>query len=1021
MIRAELLAACDSPEGVAAFFRHLGYAAEPVMLDPAVWESLGVTWDRVDGSHYYHLVTAGTLELFLATHYAPAAANDTDWLSKIQARNKALKIVLVSVDLLTTDLTIKIIDSAGRLRSLVIDRSAPHADGLDRLEAMAADAGRLDEASRTFDRAMDRESLGLRFISRFRQARAVLARHLQDQLPDASSKDREELALLLLSRILFLYFVQRKGWLDGDSRFLVNGLRRCEQRSSNYYDTFLRPLFFGCLNTPSQERGPEAASLGEVPYLNGGLFEPSDLEQISSLSFKNAIWSEVLADCFELFPFSVREDQVDGLHIDPEMLGKVFESLMGTGDRLQSGSFYTPKVVVDILTHRALAEWCSGEDSGLAARLRMFLAGDSITLEECDRKAAGARLMAVRVIDIACGSGAFLLSALHAIERLDTLLLPDCRRSRKAIAESCLFGVDTKSEAVRLCELRLWLAIVAESSVGRSSIEPLPNLDRNILQGNSLLSPLDFLGDARLDVYAEWSREVHARTELLEAYRVASGKQKQTLSRSLRTLDLNLAAVLLRKAISLDLEVLEASRAQPLFDTGRASEPAEEGILLRIQSARDLLRSVRCGDLSFFSFDLHFATILRDGGFPIILGNPPWVRASRIPAAARRQYSDRFRFFRRRRGSTAFQQPDLSLCFMEKSLGLLRRDGALAILMPGKILNAGYASVLRNELAAHSSIVSIQDWSADQSLFDADVFPVGLIVRNTSSTNDVEIARNGQSFSTSARSLFVSSASTSPWSLASGEVRRLLNRIRRTVEPLSEVLDRKAVMGVKTGDNARFLFDELRFADGWAYAPDVSPIPLDRVARCIRGRDVRRWKSTASSWMLLPSTVGSSGDSTRLAYFRPEHLGIKVVWKDLARGIQSVVVPATISVDGREFPVVPNQTTYCLDAATLEEAFFLCALLNSSVASALATDGAERGKDCYFRYFGSTVSAIPIPRLDPSDERRRRLSRLARRGHIGQAVDTLVDEIVSDLYEVSPSELALLGRFLSELFGSTQR
>jgi len=1017
MIPGELLRQCDSAEGVAALFRHLGYAASATPIDPAVWEILGVTWHRNPRSAYFHLVTAGALELFLALHEEPSEEIDVQWVSLIQRRNKSLKIVLVSSILSTRNFTLRI-DTAGKSSALTIDLDSPHADGLDRLEAIAADAGRLDDAAKTFDTALDRASLGLRFISRFRRAKAALAGHLSAGL-SGSSVEHDELALLLLLRILFLYFVQRKGWLAGDSRFLSRRLRRCVAEGTSFHESLIRPLFFGCLNTAAAERSPEARALGEIPYLNGGLFEPSAIEQKWSVSLPNRAWCEVIEQCFELFPFSVREDQVDGLHIDPEMLGRVFESLMLEEERLESGTFYTPKRVVDTLTHRALAEWCGADDPALRRKVSAWLGGETISFTVGERICLKDRLLTVRVIDIACGSGAFLLSALHSIERLDALVSQGAARDRKTITETCLFGVDIKSEAVRLCELRLWLAIVAQASADQPA-EPLPNLDRNILQGNSLLSPLDFLGDARRDVYAEWSRDLRLRGDLQDRYRAASGSEKHALTRSLRALDVELATRLLQKSVELDQEALQASPSQTLFDVGIAAATSDDTLMRRVRSNKELIRQLRRGDLSFFSFELHFASVLADGGFGVVLGNPPWVRASRIPATARRQYADRYRFFRGVSGSRGFQQPDLSLCFMEKSLSLLRGGGALAILMPGKIVNAGYAAVLRNELVTSRNLVAVHDWAADTSLFDADVFPVGVVTRNARGSGDVEVAGEGSSFITSAPSLFVSSAHSSPWSFAPSDVRRILSRIRRRNEPLSEVLGRKAVMGVKTGDNARFLFDDLHFSGGMAFAADASPIPLERVARCIRGRDVRRWRSTASSWILLPCGGGSSGDSGRLAYFRPEHLGIKVVWKDVARGLQAVVVPATVDVDGREFPVVPNQTTYCIDSASHEEAFYLSGLLNSTIVGALASDGAERGKDCYFRYFGTTLSATPIPRLENSDGRRQQLIRLARRAHAGQAVDDAIDELVRELFEVSSSELKLLAAFLGNLFGSSR-
>src|SRR5262249_38895807 len=144
--------------------------------------------------------------------------------------------------------------------------------------------------------------------------------------------------------------------------------------------------------------------------------------------------------------------------------------------------------------------------------------------------------------------------------------------------------------------------------------------------------------------------------------------------------------------------------------------------------------------------------------------------------------------------------------------------------------------------------------------------------------------------------------------------------------------------------------------------------------RCIRGRDVRPWMASDSVWMLWPprdgwrrpprwlqrhaEARGVDAASLRLQYVRPEHDGLKVVWKDLSRGLRAAVVPAT---------TVPNQTLYLLDATSPEEADVIAAMLNSTVVNALTLCIAERAKDFHFRYFGRTVARIPLPRVKPDD------------------------------------------------------
>src|SRR6185436_2532317 len=163
--------------------------------------------------------------------------------------------------------------------------------------------------------------------------------------------------------------------------------------------------------------------LGRMPYLNGGLFEPSLFEQRNrDLHLSNELLQRVLEEVFEKFDFRIDEGDAAGTHVDPEMLGKVFESLLAAGERAASGSFYTPKEIVDVLTERAITEWLG--DGGVE------------------------KLATITIIDPACGSGAFLLSALGVIERLWRAKSSDVPRDlRRRIVANSLFGVDLKPEA----------------------------------------------------------------------------------------------------------------------------------------------------------------------------------------------------------------------------------------------------------------------------------------------------------------------------------------------------------------------------------------------------------------------------------------------------------------------------------------------------------------------------------------------------------------------------------------------
>jgi methylase of polypeptide subunit release factors len=1018
------------PSGALDLLRALGYPVAPVEVDPAEWRRGGVTvpWN---GEHRLTLAARmPRFDLFLLTGSASEEAV-REFMCSYRTYNVQLKSAIVTIN--ENKLSIFDLSTEKTLRRLDVDLAHPSAHAVDRLNLLLCDERSLP---RVYDRALDRESVTREFFQRFRRAVQDVAAALAEAFPSEEREAVEGEALLILSRLLFLSFVQEKGWLNGERRFLVDRLDEQVRRGGEFFADVLLPLFFGCLNTPRAERAFSARRLGEVPYLNGGLFEPSPFEQRHPvMHLPNELLRCVLEEVFERFDFRIDETGTAGTHVDPEMLGKVFESLMAADERAASGSFYTPKEIVDVLVERAITEWLG--DGGVE------------------------KLARITILDPACGSGAFLLSALGAIERLWRGLAGEVPRDlRRRIVAQSLYGVDLKPQAVRLCELRLWLAIVSGTESTIDGIEPLPNLDRNILQGNSLLSPTDFLGDARLSIYADWLVALRAQRELLERYRTAPHAQRPALYRLIRGNDQRLASDLLARSIDEGERRLQAACTPQRDLFGRAVHLEAElcrELQQRIADEKKMLEAVEEGTLDFFSFDIHFAHVMAAGGFDVVAGNPPWVRNSRIEPRAKRMLSDRYELFSGQRDGTAFHQPDLSVAFFERALSLAAPDGVVALLMPAKIVNAAYAGPLRR--AARDKVIAIDDWSDSprrRAWFEADTFPLGITLRgavvgsqlsvvwdvtperklpdNRQLTTDnnpdrVRVSASGESFDLSRHDLSVDGPS-SEWALVPPDVAAILRRLRASHPPFAKNLGRKPFMGVKTGDNRNFFLEEAAIRGSHLVTTDGLRVPLGAVCRCVRGRDLQRWSVTASQWMLWPprggwakpprwvrtlaERRGLEPSDLRLSFVRPEHVGIKVAWKDLSRGMAAAVLPDVVHIHESAFPLVPNQTLYAIDAVSLDEAYVIAAMLNSIVGDALLLSVAERAKDAHYRYFGRTVAALPWP--NPAAEWDK-LVRLSRRAHRDARAAGL-DEVVARLYGVSSEELATLQRFVERRLGA---
>lgn len=1009
MITAERLRRCRGAADVVELFRELGYPVQPVEVDGAEWRRGGVAipWN---GTTRFHLMARlPRVDVFLLDGSVPSDSIAT-FLRDYANYNVITKSVVVN----TSDRACSVFDlsRAGKLRRLSFDPDAPSALAVDRMNLLEIAGADPHAATRIFDRALDREAVGRQFFIRFRAAVRDVAEELRTRHPQESKEELEQQSLLILSRLLFLSFIQEKGWLNGERRFLIDRYDAARLDAGEFFATVLLPLFFGCLNTPRHERDDRARALGAIPYLNGGLFEPSTFERRHvDLHLSNELMRSVLEDVFEKFDFSVDESDTAGTHIDPEMLGKVFESLMADDERAASGSFYTPKEIVDALTSRAIIEWLSRSQRSLRDDLHALIErGERSRQVEDAAPALRQRLERISVLDPACGSGAFLLSALNVIEKLMRHL--ECgghaAALRQTIVERSLYGVDIKPEAVRLCELRLWLAIVSRSDASIDDIPPLPNLDRNILQGNALLSPIDFLGGHRGDIYRQWSSGIRTQRDLIDRYRHAPRIERPALFRLLRTNDLRLASDLVTGAIEADESELAAASVpeRDLFgEEGRVDRLRCHELQARIAETRAALEQIDHDVLDFFSFDVHFAHVMADGGFDVVAGNPPWVRNARIDRQSRRMYRDRYALFGRGSRSAGFHQPDLSLAFFERAVGLADHDGVVAMLMPAKIANAAYAAPLRRFTQEQLSLIDLIDWTGDpRRFFSADTFPLGVVARR-GAAGTTSVTTGGTTFDVAQRDLCLSG---NEWALVPPEIASLLRRIASEHAPLVDALGRRPTMGVKTGDNQRF-FVEGTIDDGHLVTKDGVRIPMFALCRCVRGRDLRRWTTMQSQWMLWPPAAGWKDAPEwmrhlRLAFVRPEHVGVKVAWKDVSRGMAAAVLPDMVHVDGHAVPLVPNQTLYSIDTVSLDEAYVIAAILNSTIADAFFLATAERAKDDHYRYFGRTVGRLPIPRIAPDVAAWDKLVRVSRAAHRSGRTPEELDVIIAELYGVEALE-----------------
>ena len=779
---SDLIRGARDRAGLARLLAGLGLDPALDELPPDAWPA----WGLGEAPDVRALVLAGRSDSLDALLLETGSGADSDriaWLARrVRARNPARLHLFVAASPGYRRLTLGTFGLDDAFRYLTLERDRVRPSDLAALEEMAPQDGERGlELAIRHARALDRSRVTRAFFRDFRARREAVAERWTG-IPGNAGRERLQLALLFLSRLTFLYFLQRKGALAGDDRYLVRlfgtwhapreGSRSATDGTGDggtdrggdvvpgaHRETFFRarlqPLFFGALNRRPEDREPAARQLGELPYLNGGLFERHVLERrFPDLDLPDGEVRACFDELLERYRFTTRESgDGAGFGVDPEILGRVFEGLMAPGTRAETGSFYTPAPVVHRIVREAVRTYVAAAIPAVDAR--SVAEGRAAELPPDSRYRVRRRLERVRVLDPACGSGAFLLGALKQLA--DTVASvtdrPGAEVRRELVARS-LHGVDLLDDAALLCSLRLWLAL----SEGDGRIRPLPNLDRRIRQGDALVDPLDLRSLGVRDTL-RWHpmrdpglRRALKALELAARAYVDSGPEERDLARArVARAEHQLAHHWVQGARDARVRQLKLLRARAadrdLFgDTpesarraAREAAQVEEGIRELDRVARTLEED---GALPFFSFGVHFADAAP--GFDLIISNPPWVRSHRWPDHVR-TVTDRFEVC----GpgwTTAAEltgapvgggaQVDLSLLFVERALGLLAPGGVLAVLVPAKAFRALYGGSARRILLRDLKLSYIEDHALDQrAIFRADAF-AGVLVGTRTLTVD---------------------------------------------------------------------------------------------------------------------------------------------------------------------------------------------------------------------------------------------------------------------------------------------
>lgn len=537
------------------------------------------------------------------------------------------------------------------------------------------------------------------------------------QLSD--TKPNRDYVKKLLGRLVFLQFLQKKGWMGvpasrtdwkgGDKNYLSHLIERYEGNDRLLSDV-LEVLFFNTLND-KRERDIADGRLGEnikIPYLNGGLFEKDNIDRLD-IDFPYSYFKELM-DFFAMYNFTIDENDPDDseVGIDPEMLGHIFENLLE--DNKDKGAFYTPKEIVQYMCRQSVIQYLKKHTNSdfypAIESLILYRKVNEIFQEKENALKIYTLLKSIKVCDPAIGSGAFPMGVLNVLFHARQLLYGFTQDKhtfshaevKREIIQENIFGVDIEQGAVDIARLRFWLALV----VDEETPQPLPNLDYKIVCGDSLLNRTS-LDSPIMNVFTEYNRNKKDEDKItLNKYQALIHDYLNTSNHTVKDRYKTLISEI-KSYFKTELEdkmrfytrdekkLIEkyfmylnlSSNMKTLFDDKKdennLSPKAQKDlnkIRKVIESKNQYANTVKYDKLykNAFEWRYEFPSLLDDNGdfkgFDLVIGNPPYLRIQGI-----REVNPDFADELVERYKSATGSFDLYVTFVERGLQIVNSSG----------------------------------------------------------------------------------------------------------------------------------------------------------------------------------------------------------------------------------------------------------------------------------------------------------------------------------------------------------
>ncbi len=593
-------------------------------------------------------------------------------------------------------------------------------------------------------------------------------------------KESHEFTLQLLNRIMFIYFISKKKWLEHPKfiEWLWTSYKNLSKFSSNeFYDKWLKQVFLKAFNNRSDEIKGLPDDIVKVilsaPYLNGGLFRQNNLDSLK-IEINDRMFQRIF-EFFEKYNFTIKEDMPleSEVAVDPQMIGYVYESLAYVGDEIYDrndlGIFYTPRVEVDFMCRRSLVEYLSKNLPEIPKEKFYHLIFD--LPEEKDKiekwfdkgnlwRKLEETLDNLSVVDPACGSGAFLVGMLNVVAEVYRIIYKYMDRNltdfqlKNRITQYSLYGVDVMPWAIHAAELRLWLQLIVETEFKKDELRKhplLPNLNLNLRIGDSLVQEIGGISfnlrtnnlkphlKKKLEVLKQEKRKYfensptakfktpeEVKTEEIRLFEEIIDERIESLGTDIEVLKNDIQKAKSQRTLTGEYNIDEKKVKENEFRIDINEKEIE-----KLKKIKALLRDP---EKKPFVWDIDFAEIFSEkNGFDVVIGNPPYVRQemisppnkmkSEVKIEDRKEYKEKL--IRSVRGhfpviENLNKQSDYYIYFYFHGLGLLNNKGTFCFITSNSWLDVGYGKELQEFLCKYVPITAIYD-NPKRSFAHADV------------------------------------------------------------------------------------------------------------------------------------------------------------------------------------------------------------------------------------------------------------------------------------------------------------